>query len=333
MAGRHSHSNYSNSLHYLLVRWPNTTNKGIFSATVKANRQVGHRFYRLALEFSGAGAEAFAEFKPGQFAQLDLSSAALPPAEAIPEDLADVARREILLRRPFSFADVTTRADKTVAEVLYSVVGPATLRMTTLSPGDSISVIGPLGNGFSVPAGKKTAVLISGGMGVPPLQHLAKVLTSDYPQIAVIAFAGAKTAKELPFESKLDAISQQLGFAIPEFAGYGIKSLVATDDGSAGFAGLVTGCLAQWLEETCPEPQTTIIYACGPEAMLAKIAEIANQKRIDCQISMERRMACGFGVCQSCAVPCRIGDSSETIYKLCCEDGPVFDSREVIFDL
>jgi dihydroorotate dehydrogenase electron transfer subunit len=285
------------------------------------------------LEFSGAGAEAFAEFKPGQFAQLDLSSAALPPAEAIPEDLADVARREILLRRPFSFADVTTRADKTVAEVLHCVVGPATLRMTTLSPGDSLSVIGPLGNGFSVPAGKKTALLISGGMGVPPLQHLAKVLTSDYPQIAVIAFAGAKTAKELPFESKLDAISQQLGFAIPEFAGYGIKSLVATDDGSAGFAGMVTGCLAQWLEETRPEPQTTIIYACGPEAMLAKIAEIAKEKRIDCQVSMERRMACGFGVCQSCAVECKVEGSNETIYRLCCEDGPVFESKEVIFDL
>jgi len=306
--------------------------RGVFSAVVKANKQIGQRFYRLTVEFSGAGADTFARFRPGQFAQLDLSTAGLPPKETIPDDLADAARREILLRRPFSFADVTSRADKAVAEVLYRVLGPATLRMTTLSPGDSVSIIGPLGNGFEVPTGKKTAVLVNGGMGTPPLQHLAKFLTANYPQIVVVAFAGAKSASELPFEKRLDAISQELGFSLPEFARYGIRSLVATDDGSAGFAGLVTDCLTQWLEETRPAQQTTIIYACGPEAMLAKVAEIAYQKRIDCQISMERRMACGFGVCQSCAIECRVDGSTETTYRLCCEDGPVFDSREVVFN-
>jgi len=268
---------------------------------------------------------------PGQFAQLDLSTAGLPPAEAIPEDLADIARREILLRRPFSFADVTSREGKTIAEVLYRVLGPATLRMTKLSPSDSISVIGPLGNGFSVPQGKKIALLVAGGTGAPPLQYLAKILSADYPYIEAIAFAGAKTAKELPFEGRLDQISQQLGFSLPEFARYGIKSLVATDDGSAGFAGLVSDCLKQWLEETRPTPQSAIIYACGPEAMLAKIAEITERKRIDCQVSMERMMACGFGVCQSCAVECRVTGSTDSVYKLCCEDGPVFSSSEVIF--
>ena len=332
MAGRCGYSSYHNSLHHLLVRWLFTANRGIFSAVIRANKQIGQRFYRLTLEFSGAGAETFARFRPGQFAQLDLSTAALPPAEAMPQDLADSARREILLRRPFSFADITAQRSKTLAEILYHVLGPATLRMTTLSPGDSISVIGPLGNGFEVPTGKKTAVLVSGGMGVPPLQHLAKFLTANYPQITVTAFAGAKTAKDLPFEGRLDAISQELGFSLPEFARYGIKSLVATDDSSAGFAGLVTDCLAQWLEESRPLPQTTIIYACGPEAMLAKVSQIAYQRRIDCQISMEQRMACGFGVCQSCAVQCRVTSSTETIYKLCCKDGPVFDSREVVFN-
>jgi dihydroorotate dehydrogenase electron transfer subunit len=65
--------------------------------------------------------------------------------------------------------------------------------------------------------------------------------------------------------------------------------------------------------------------------MLARVAEIVKEKKIECQVSMERRMACGFGVCQSCAVECRVSDSNETIYKLCCEDGPVFDAREVVF--
>jgi dihydroorotate dehydrogenase electron transfer subunit len=305
--------------------------KGVFSAAVCANKQIGQRFYRLKLEFSGAGAKAFGNSKPGQFAEVDLSSAALPPAENIPEDLLDASERKILLRRPFSFADVTAQGDRTFADILYCVVGPATLRMTTLVAGNSVSVIGPLGNGFLVPDGKKRAVLVAGGMGAGPLEHLAKILTADYPGIDAIALAGAKTVKQLPFEGRLDEISQQLGFSLPEFAKYGIKSMVATDDGSAGYHGLVTDCLLEWLGKADLARDSAIVYACGPEAMLARVAEIAKEKKIDCQVSMERRMACGFGVCQSCAVECRVDDSNQTVYKLCCKDGPVFDSRELIF--
>jgi dihydroorotate dehydrogenase electron transfer subunit len=205
--------------------------------------------------------------------------------------------------------------------------------MTTISPGDSLSVIGPLGNGFSVPQGKKTALLVVGGMGVPPLLHLAKHLTtgSHSPQLNIIAFAGAKTAKELPFESRLDEISQQLGFSIPEFAKYGVESLVATDDGSAGYHGFITDCLAEWLNKSNLSAKDIIIYSCGPESMLAKMAQLTKEKNIDCQLSLERRMACGIGLCQSCAVECRASGSNETIYKMCCKDGPVFDSKELVF--
>jgi len=305
--------------------------KGPFKAIVSSNRQIGRRFYRLRLGFSQDGARAFAHFTPGQFAQLDLSGAALPSPDAIPEDLRDAARREILLRRPFSFTDVTRQQDKTLAEILYCVVGPATLRMTTLSAGDSVSVIGPLGRGFRVPDGKKRALLVAGGMGAPPLQHLAKVLVEREDAIEVTAFAGAKTAEELPFEGRLDEISQRLGFQLPEFGKHGIESQVATDDGSAGYHGLVTDCLSQWLGRPGLVGADTIIYSCGPERMLARVAQIAAEKNIDCQLSMERRMACGIGLCQSCAVECRLEGSNKTIYKLCCEDGPVFDAKEVVF--
>ena len=307
--------------------------RGAYLAAICANKQIGERFYRLGLEFSGAGAEAFARLQAGQFAQLDVSGAALPPTEKIPQELVDVAERKILLRRPFSFVDVTTKDDKTSADILYCVVGPATLRMTMLSAGDSVSVIGPLGNGFRVLDGKKkTAILVSGGMGAGPLQHLAKILTADFPGIEVIAFAGAKTAEELPFERQLDKIAQQLEFSLPEFARYGVQSLVATDDGSAGFAGTVTDCLLEWLGKSDSAGESMVIYSCGPEAMLARISEIAKEKNIDCQVSMERWMACGIGICQSCAVECRVAGSNDTIYKLCCEDGPVFDSKEVVFN-
>jgi len=301
------------------------SNKGPFTAAVSANIQIGERFYRLRLEFAGTGAGAFAKALPGQFAELDLSTVALPPPDAIPENLLDVSSRNILLRRPFSFCDISSKGSKTCVEILYCVLGPASLRMTTLSKNDLVSIIGPLGNGFSVPEGKKTALLAAGGMGAGPLLHLAKILKENYAKIDVMAIVGAKTKKELPFEMQKSQPK--------DFKKYKVKSLITTDDGSLGIKGFVTGCLMDWLNKNKLNAEDTIIYSCGPEAMLARVAEIAKQHKIDCQISMERMMACGFGVCQSCAVECRAAGSNETIYKLCCKDGPVFDSKEIVFKL
>lgn len=308
-------------------------NKGLFDAVVFANKQIKGTFYRLGLEFSADAAAAFAKAKPGQFAQLDLSSITLPPIDAIAENLRDASERKILLRRPFSFCDVSSHKGKTRVEILYCALGPATLRMTTLSAGKSVSVIGPLGNGFQMPMGKKMALLVSGGMGAGPLIHLAKTLTSDCPNVEAIAFVGAKTKTELPFEKPTDEISQQLGYSLHEFARVGVESQLATDDGSAGYEGLITDCFLKWLGRSGLSAKDTIIYSCGPEKMLARMARIAEDKKIDCQVSMERMMACGFGVCQSCAVKCKVNGSGETIYKLCCKDGPVFDSKEIMFKL
>ena len=215
---------------------------------VLSNKRIAETFYQLRLEFRQQAANAFAKAKPGQFAQIDVSKAALPPAEKMPDHLQDSANRKILLRRPFSFSDVTSEGDRTSVEILYCTIGPASLRMTTLSPGNSVSVIGPLGNGFRVPEGKKRAILVIGGMGAGPLIYLAKSLTNDLPDMDVIVFAGAKTATSLPFKKRLDGLSQELGFSLAEFAKFGVKSIVATDDGSAGYEGLVTDCVRQWLQ-------------------------------------------------------------------------------------
>jgi dihydroorotate dehydrogenase electron transfer subunit len=316
--------------HTMLERCSSSA-KGTFEAVVSFNRRIGPGFYRLGLVFEGEGAKAFARFEPGQFAQLDLSNTALPSAEAVPEHLRDACGRKILLRRPFSFAQVTAEGGKTTAELLYCVVGPATVRMTTIAAGDKLSIIGPLGRGFRIPKGKKTLLLVGGGMGTPPLQHLAHVLTAQGDGIKIIAFAGARTAEALPYEGRLDEMSQQLGFSLPEFAKCGVESLVATDDGSAGYRGLITDHLFEWIEQSEIPPDELIICACGPEAMLAQVARIATEKNIDCQLSMERRMACGIGLCQSCAVECRVPGSNETVYKLCCEHGPIFDANEIVF--
>ena len=306
--------------------------KGQFEASVLFNKYLRKCFHRLGLQLTGAGAEAFAKTRPGQFAQFDISTVALPPPEAIPEELKDVAAKQILLRRPFSFARVAREKTGTTAvEVVYCVLGPATLRLTTLAKGQSINVIGPLGNGFPVPQGnKKKAILVAGGMGSPPLEHLAQVLTAEAPKVDVIAFAGAKTKDDLPFEKVLDKISQELGFWLAEFARYSISSFVATDDGSAGFKGLVSNCILDWFKQDNINPAEIIIYACGPKAMLASIAALAAQKRIDCFVSMEEMMACGIGLCQSCAVKTKQDGTGEH-YKLCCKDGPVFDAKDVVF--
>jgi len=306
--------------------------KGIFSAAVVSNRRIGECFYKMDLEFTGAGARAFAKFAPGQFLQIDVSEVGLPPEDRIPPDLRDACKRSVLLRRPFSFADVSVESGRTIAELLYCVLGPASVRMTTLAAGDSLSVIGPLGNGFSVPPGKETALLVVGGMGAPPIRHLAKFLKAERRDMKAIAFVGAKSARSLPFEGHFDEATLQVDSWVPAFAKFGIPSAVSTDDGSAGYRGFITERVSQWLDEQIGwQPQRTIIYACGPEAMLSSIARIARERGIDCQISMEQRMACGIGVCQSCAVECSVEGSRETVYKLCCQDGPVFDARHVVF--
>jgi len=306
--------------------------KGNFAATVLSNRRIGECFWRMDLEFAGDGAKAFAKFHPGQFIEVDVSEVGLPPEDQIPAELRDVCRRNVLLRRPFSFADVTAETGRTTAELLYCVLGPASVRMTTLRTGDSVSVIGPLGNGFSTPRHKQLALLVVGGMGAPPIRCLAKRLRAEYPEMKVIAFVGAKSAAALPFEGDLGGISTDVDSIIPAFAKFGIPAAVATDDGSAGYHGFVTERLAKWLDEQKDwSPKDTILYACGPEPMLAAVAQIAEQRGIDCQVSMERRMACGIGLCQSCAVECRVEGSQETVYQLCCQDGPVFDARTVLF--
>lgn len=307
------------------------TPKGCFSAVVNVNKKIGPRFYKLVLHLYRKAAEAFAKTQPGQFIEIDLSSAALPPDRQIPDNLADTVKRGVILRRPFSFSDVDPREDKTVLEIIYCTVGPASLRLTTVKPGEKLNILGPLGNGFTIPENKTAALLAAGGMGAPPIQHLAKILSQQHSEIYTVAFAGAKSKTELPFEGKMDEISEQIGYPIHAFAKYGVESQVATDDGSAGFNGPVTDCVANWLNENEKPPAEVIIYACGPEPMLKEIAKLAKEKNIDCLISAERRMACGIGLCQSCAVECKVPNSNKTVYKLCCKDGPVFDAKEVVF--
>jgi dihydroorotate dehydrogenase electron transfer subunit len=305
--------------------------KGIFEAEVLSNQQIRQCYCRLNLQFDTKGSFLFNAVLPGQFLELDLSTISLPPLSLIPEHLKEIPGQQVFLRRPFSFSDVSVSPESNgvcvKVEILYCVLGPATVRMMSLKSKDKVNVLGPLGNGFSIPQGITIAVLMAGGMGSPPILHLASYLKRNYPQCRIVSFIGAKSCEDLPFTVRIGNVK---GLVLEEFELIQVPSFIATDDGSAGYRGFVTDHARHWLQTNPFDPTSTVIFACGPEAMLAGTARLAEDFSLPCQVSMERMMACGIGLCQSCAVEVKTS-SQDTKYQLCCKDGPVFDARRVVF--
>ncbi len=307
------------------------TQKGVFQAEVLSNQQIRRCYYRLNMKFDARGSRLFQNVLPGQFLEMDLSAISLPDETQIPENLKDKASRQVMLRRPFSFSDViiTPTADGPCVkvEILYCVLGPATVRMMSLKKGDTINILGPLGNGFSIPDHLTHALLIAGGMGSPPILHLASHLKHHNPNVEVVSFIGARNIEDLPFTVRIGNFK---GLVLEEFELIRVPSHIATDDGSAGFDGFVTDCMRHWLEDNKIDPKASAVFACGPEPMLAGTAKLAKDYDMPCQVSMERMMACGIGLCQSCAVETK-KDDNHTEYQLCCKNGPVFDAEKVNF--
>ena len=296
--------------------------KTMTQSTAISNIAIGDKFYRLSLLIEDKIASNIAA---GQFAEIEVATLACPENYT--------TSRTPILRRPFSFAGVKTNdAGQTIADILYCVLGPGTQRMTTIKPGDTINIIAPLGNSFTTAPDQKTAILIGGGMGAAPLQCLVQHLNANRSDIDIIAFIGAQTTKGLPFfhvHTQFDA-GKKID-DITEFSQYDAKTYIATDDGSAGHKGFVTEIVDQWLIQNKPDNSTATIYTCGPEVMMAAVAKLARKHDLHCQVSLERMMACGTGLCQGCAVECKTDSDNheQTIFKLCCKDGPVFDSKEV----
>jgi len=309
--------------------------KGDYPAVVTFNRPMGPGYYRLSLEFSEEGATVFAGFMPGQFVEIDITTTAMPDPTKIPSHLEDAMTRQILLRRPFSICALNTAPSKSTIDIIYAAIGPATLRLTTCKRGDILKVMGPLGRGFWMPENTTTALMVAGGVGAPPIQHLASTLAQHgvCPNLAL--FTGARSLKDLPFEwqQEKDAVilSELVNLPTP------IETHLATDDGSYGHHGLVTIPLLKWLKEHDTPKENIILYACGPEPMLKAVAQIGMDYGIDSQVSMERRMACGINLCQGCAVElkpactCQKDNPENTLYKMCCEDGPVFEGKDIVF--
>jgi dihydroorotate dehydrogenase electron transfer subunit len=240
------------------------------------------------------------------------------------------------LRRPFSLAGRSDEAEGVRLEIIHRVVGVGTQWMADLRVGEQVDVLGPLGNRFRLPDADEIPLLVGGGVGIPPMLYLAQKLEGK----GGIAFCGALSCDLLPM-----TITAAAGDAveplenIEEFARHRVRSVISTDDGSYGFRGFVTQALERYLDTARPSHGRPVIYTCGPEPMMKRVAQIAADRGIECQVAVERAMACGMGTCQSCCIrlrrdPQRDGQAFEGkdwIYKLACTDGPIFLGKDLLW--
>lgn len=212
-----------------------------------------------------------------------------------PGEYVSILCDNLTLRRPFSTADF--RDGKIT--VLIKLRGKGTSYLTSLKCGDKIEFSAPLGNTFKIE--KKKTLLIGAGIGVAPLFYLNKKLKES----------GAKTYFAAGFLDVKDII--------------GDFDFVSTDNGSNGNKGSICDYLEKLIAEFKPEK----IVSCAPHPVLKFVAQTAEKQGIDCEVCMEKVMACGIGVCRGCVIKVKKGN--EIINKTVCKDGPVFDGREVLW--
>jgi len=255
-------------------------------AEVRANADEGGPNRRLVLAVPGWPGAA-----PGQFAMLS------------PGPRGAAERLDPLLPRPMAVYRSASEPGGAAVEILYKVSGRGTRLLADTRPGERLRLVGPLGVGFPLPAPGQRAVLVGGGTGVASLFELAAAARARGP---VVVLLGARSAGDL------------MGRA--DFAALGVELRIATEDGTSGLRGLVTALL----EEALSAPGDDLVYACGPTPMMRRAAAIAAARGRRCLVSLENRMACGFGVCLGCAVP-RAGGG----FALVCRDGPVLDAEAV----
>jgi dihydroorotate dehydrogenase electron transfer subunit len=212
------------------------------------------------------------------------------------------------LRRPFSIAGASPR--KGTVEIIFRVAGEGTRILSRLQKDDILDCLGPLGTPFSPGKGFPVSILLAGGVGIAPLLFLAGTLAGIRGKILV--YYGAPRSGEL--------------FPLDQFLPPNAEVFLATEDGSAGFQGLVTDLFESSLTDGLERAE---IFACGPEPMLKTLAGKNRSWGYPMQLSLEERMACGIGACQGCAVQAR--REGKTGYLRVCRDGPVFNFQEVIW--
>ena len=235
------------------------------------NRPLTGSVYQMTLK-----GDTSAISHPGQFVELSLEG--------------------FFLRRPISVCNY----DEGTLTLIYKVVGKGTAQMANLPQGTKLSALTGLGNGFNDSVECSSALLVGGGVGVPPLYRLARNLIAQGKSVTVVL--GFNTASEVFYQSEFEAL--------------GAKVIIATADGSAGCKGFVTDAIAQ------NNIEAEYFYSCGPLPMLRALTTALD---IPGEISLEERMGCGFGICMGCSIQTASGP------KRVCKEGPVFKKEEILW--
>ncbi len=247
-------------------------------AVIVSQKCIGTDIYDMVLSFPRGAKEA----KPGQFIAMYCEDGTK------------------LLPRPISICGID--AEKGTLRVVYRIAGEGTRLFSEMKEGDSLEVLGPLGNGFTMKEEK--AIIVGGGIGIPPMLELAKQLSCE--KTVVLGYRDELFLKD-EFESYADVV-------------------VATEDGSCGTKGTVIDAIKE------AGVDGKVIYACGPMPMLKALAEYAEAHDMEAQISLEERMACGIGACLGCICKTKKKDHHTNVNnQRICKDGPVFDAKEVVF--
>lgn len=260
-----------------------STGPASFTAVVLRHRQIAQHIYEMWLSPHPAMVAA----RPGQFVHIAVSDTHDP-----------------LLRRPISICQVNSTGEWSI---VYRQQGRGTNLLTKMTPGMQISILGPLGNGYTWPTTPNgTALLVGGGVGVPPLLFLAQRL------------------KETGWEVKiaLGFLNKESTILVDEFCSLGLHVSLATQDGSLGQPGLVLDLLTN--------TDAVAVYSCGPLPMLQAVAGWCRQKKLPCQVSLEARMACGVGACLGCVCQVQHPNNPTPSQERVCREGPVFNA-EVVF--
>jgi dihydroorotate dehydrogenase electron transfer subunit len=264
------------------------------AAGVLANRPLSADYNVLTLAAPGIAAAT----APGQFVMVKTSS-----------------RRDPLLRRPFSVFEVVRDRTGTpnAITILSKRIGIATRELYEAKPGQTIATLGPLGRPFTVVDPPTDAWMVAGGVGLAPFATLAEALAAR--RVRSTLFYGARSGAEL--------------FYLDFFRALGVEVVLTTEDGSVGEKGRVVAPLDRRLHER-PAASAVMVYACGPERMLAATAKTAAAHGRPCQVSVERIMGCGLGGCYSCVVPMR-GDDGKYHHVRSCLAGPVLAADQILW--
>lgn len=250
---------------------------------------------KVKTEAAVVSQEALTEDVFSMWLQADQIAAQAGPGQFISVYTKDAGK---LLPRPISICEVDRQKGR--LRIVYRVLGGGTKEFSACKAGDTLSVMGPLGNGF--PLKGRKVFLIGGGIGIPPMLELAKQL--DCEKQAVLGY-------------------RDVLFLNQEFEPYG-KVYLATEDGSAGTKGNVLDAIrANGLD-------ADVMFACGPTPMLRALKAYALEQGIECWLSLEERMACGIGACLACVCKStEVDEHSHVNNKRVCKDGPVFLAQEV----